>query len=947
MGLAFYNEGGRRLANTSGSEPAIHGGPYYGKPYFPRDVAGRRLKFTADEGGFPFWRAAAIGSASATNLIANPQFDTDATGWTGVTRLNLGGMFGTGGCGYVQDSAVATADLDGYYTYNKGSAIGTTGFAFCFWMRASVDVGTVYPANKTSIKLRIEDGAGVTVFKSASYREVHVEDGWVFGVLVTAVNIAWTGNIIKCGLEFQTSTGTNKPLIAIDGAALYQQAGSNDHARGQTYPPSTAHLDYPGIDIAYSTREGFLTAFCFPATSPRTSDYVGADINIASDPWTILQFGTGSQFKPRIRLNRILGGDGWVVTFGIGATTALGTITLTGWPHCALHIVLSWSASKVRCGVRGYFKPMEYGLTSNIATTEIDADHTRFADAGTSLLYVGGSDSSSDFDGWIWDVNFGNREFALAEVEGVLLHGPGPYTGTVAWAPLESNTQLVLVEAVSFHRGGPLGLARSSYAPASGLVAVAGSGLPTSDLSRSVTENVIDTFGIIGRLKDSQLTQRAISALSALFEQVHRNNEQGARYSSGVAFSMDTVQASHPKLRHFPAPRVLKSRLVWGNIDIDPRLTSFYGQQGVIWGTVRFERWGFWEGPLTRALLAKNRTLNPALSYTTANFRQSGSTNNPHFFEIPEGIVDGDLEAPCQAYFRSPVSSVLSRIRMARRSRGIPGDVVACYEAESASNTFGGTGGTVVVAAQSDGNVRSSTNTSNTAFDWIKFEVVDQDSDIPDWLFGEWRILAIIAPQAGASDEYYLRARVDMGAGFVGPYGPTVGSGICIGTPYSVLDLGIFRIPSASVPRIVGGLGATVQGLSVVLNIRKAAAGGGDIIYCDCIVLMPADEMYVQVDRNAFDVPVGSGSLLVSSTDGQAQAVMLDAADRFEDIGILRSRGVWVQPGRKNRFWLLVDKFVTSRYDSDPNAGVTVEISYTPRYLLLPSFEGGGGGGWA
>lgn len=965
MGLAFFSEQGRRVASTT-SAPIV-GGPYYGRPYWPRGQSGQRVHFVKDSGGLPMVAGALCGhTTDATNLCANPRFEAGTTGWSNVTRLQYGGMWGGGGCGYTFDQNRAAADLDGYYTYDKGSGIGTASVFFSVWARiCSLDSPGYLDTGSVSAKVRIEDNTAATIWKTTAYRKLYASDGWVLlSIMIT--NTAWVGNILKCGLEFQTTATGRSIYVALDGAFL--SVGTTDalNYRGFAYHDgsfpqsawsgatdaststvsSARYLTYPLTDVPWSTREGFLSAFCFIPTSPLLADWPVPAVS-GNHHHFLLDIEELSKFNCYAYFSKRPSADGWTLTFA--HRFAELDLDLTGWPMCPMHVILSWTDAGLFCGVRGYFDPAKYGLTSNIVTGTFYPDPQRFVEPASSISLIVGNSSllsaANAFEGYIWDLNIGNRGLGVAEIQGILQHGPGPYTGTVAWAPLDAGTALLLVDAVSFHGGGPLGLARASYAPQSGLVAVAGSGRPASDLTRAVTENVIDSFSIVGRLKDVQLTQRAISALSSLFEQVHRNNEQGARYSAGVAFSMDTLQPGHPTLRTFPAPKRLLSRLVWGNIELDARLTSHYGKRGVIWGTVKFERWGFWQGPQTRVMLAKDGASAPALTYTTDNFNNASGTSDAHYFEVPEGLVEGDLEAACQMYFRSPVSSVLSRIRLARRSRGIPGDVIACYEGESATNTFGGTGGTVVAAAQSGGNVRSSTATGAAFFDWIKFQIVNEDSAIPDWLFGEWRILAVVSPQIGGTDLLSLRARVDMGGGFTGAYGPTVGTGITTGTEYHVLDLGIFKLPPASIPKNLGTVGGSAQGVAVTLQV-KCPVGSWDI-YCDCIMLMPADEMYVQVDRNGSDVAVGSGSLLVSSTEGQEQAVMLDASDRFEDIAILRARGVYVQPLRKNRFWLLIDKWVSTRYDSDPAGGATVELYYTPRYLLLPSYEGGSGGSWA
>lgn len=972
MGLAFVTETGKRISPTTDNAPIV-GGPYYGRAYYPRDQSAQRVHFVRDRGGLPFDQAALTGPSGVTNLIQNPRFETGTTGWTGVTRMPYGGMWGAGGCGKIGDLDTTLAEIDAYYTYDRGSALSTDEFFFGVWARipAAAD-GVNYDTDSISIKLRMQDTAGSPLTaKTQSYRQIKAADGWVW-LTLSSRGQSWTGNVLNVGIEFKITSASAGGLF-LDGAILVAY-GAVAHANGVAYHDGTMtssawsgsadastttvatrrDIVWPIANIPYSTREGFLSAFCFPANSPDlTIDFNATSTKSALG--IVAYFGSyaGGSFQSSLSLSSgtSTNANGWTISGGVGPNFGF-TNNLVGWPRCVYHMIVSWSERGAAFGVRGYFDPADYSLDTNVYTASSSSDVDQTLDATTGILSVGSKQSDATaFNGYVWDVNVGNRGLSTTEIQGMLKHGPGPYTGTVAWAPLNSDTNLLLVEAVSFHADGPLGIAEAGYAPQSGLVAVSGGGRPNADLTRATTQNVTDSFSFVGRGNDVQLTHRSISDLSRLFENVHRNNEQGARYKSFVAWSMDPLQLNHPTLRNFPAPRQVRSGLVSGNIEMDPRLAGFYGRHGNIWGTVRFERWGLWQGPRTQLLLAKNNTSVPALTFATDNFNNASSTTDSNYFEVPEGMVEGDLEAPCLVYFRSPGAGNTARIRMARRSRGVPADVVAIYEGEAAANIFAGLGGTVAAAAQSGAAVRSITDLDSTdgSVSWIIFEIIDQNSTLPDWLFGEYRVLVWVnAASVLSASDISFRGRVNMGDGFSGSWGEWITPAEIITTNYQAQDLGIFRIPPVQIPlrqTLTSGAGAG-QGLGFTLQVKRNTAGT-TTLNCDCMMLLPCDENYVQIDRNNLTAATTGNNSMVSALLGEESAVETDASDRFTDIAIMRTRGVYIQPGRPNRYWLMVDTHDGTRYATDETSGATVTMYYTPIYLLLPSYEGGGGGGWA
>jgi hypothetical protein len=942
MGLAFYGDNGKRIPSTT--SPPNHGGPMLGMPFFPRDASGQRLLWTPDIGGLPFWRCAALGRSSITNLIANPSFDTNTTGWTGVTRLPYGGLWGVPGCGIIADLTTASADLDANYTYNKGSALGSKSFTFGCWGRIATDDSSIVAIAKTRLKLRIEDTGG-NIRRTAAYRQLRVEDGWVSMVLTTEL-VAWSGNILNVGFEFETAAGTSYVQVAIDGAYLVEEV-DEESAHGHAYPISTAGVQWPLVNIPFSIREGFLSCFFFPATSPWVADYAGTfQSTVFMTQQTLMQFGSTLGFQPIVAMRRInsgVGGYQFIAVIGtaVGADPGI-SLDLLGWPQCVLHVVLGWLNGKACLAIKGYFDPADYGLTSNVAGSDINVDYGQLTDVpSNNSFYLGGN--TTRFCGWAWDFNLGSRGLNSSEALGILAHGAGPYTGTVAWAPLESGTQLRLVDAVSFHPGGPLALARSSYAPQSGLVNISGGGSPAGDLSRSTTENVRDTFGIVGKRRDVQQSLRAVSQLGRILEHTHRTNEQSAKYRSTVLWSFSAEQVPHLVLKTFPAPRRLQSQLIWGNVAIDPRLTSPAGQKGQMWGTLEFERWGFWEGPQTQLPLQKNHAATPALTYTTENFNNVGSTTDSNYFEVPEGVIEGDLESPCIVYLANPVGTIGSRYRIARRSRGIPGDVSLIFEAEAAGNSFPqGTGATVVSANQSGGNVRSLTDlASGNTFDAIQFQLLASGTAIPDWFYGEYRALVWVRDSVGLVGTVRFRARVQTGS-FLGAWSQWITPAAVPSTGgYMPVDLGLFKVPEFVVPIVQN----PSQQISLLLQVNRIS-GATTTLNFDCLMLLPADENYVQTDRNLSDVATGAGTLLISAMPGEEQALMLDGSGNVQDISLLRTRGLFVQPWRKNRLWLLVDTFNTGIFQTNPDSGSTVSLYYRPRHLLMPSFEGGGGAAW-
>lgn len=967
MGLAFFGETGARIADEAGTAPII-GHPGIGRAYFPRDQSAQRVHFVRDRGGVPFDKCMMTGSAS-TNLINNPRFESGTTGWTNVTRVPYGGMWGSGGCGRFTDQNEASADMDAYYTYNRGSALGSDRFFFGLWIRSVVTAGGDIEEAQFSIKLRMQDTAGTpTTVKNQSYTKIKATDGWVWCSL-GAYNQTWTGNILWVGIEVKVDVGADSPYLFIDGAILCAATGDADFPAAVPYhdgsmtgsawsggaDASTStvaairHAQYPITDIPYSPREGYMSIFCFPADSPdRDTDYDAAPGGIASYG-VVATIGIDNSFHPLLSLApKSSGTNGWTVTGFVGGGS--NSFNLDNWPRCCYHLVISWSTSSVVVGVKGYFDPVAYGLSDNIhvAATESEWVHV-LDDDGTGKLYIG-SNGTIAFNGFVSDFCLGNRGLAQDEVEGILKHGAGPYSGTVAWAPLDTNQTLLLVDCVSFHAGGPLAIQEGGYSPQSGLVASSSGGRPSGQLTRTSTENVIDEVAVVGRQNDIQRMHRAIDDASRVFDLAHRNNIGGSRFQSGVVWAMDPVQKGHATLYNFPAPLPLRSKLFWGNVNLEPRLASVYGRRGNIWSSIRFERWGFWQAPLQKLLLAKNNTSTPASTFAVVNHNSASSTTDSNYFEVPEGLAEGSLLGPCLVYLRDPPSSTADRVRLAKRARGIPEDATTIFEAESANNTFGdgGSGSNQADTTRSGDSVRQWATVADAGGgDWIEFEIVNSDTAIPQWIYGEWRALVPIKVTDAATASFDFKAKVKLGTSFAGTYSDAVTVAVPNNSAWRIIDLGIFRLPPIDPSLFLENVAGGSHGISFVFNITNNS-GGTRTIQCDCLMLFPADEMYCQVDRNASGAAVGAGGIAISSLGGRETAGILDASDRLEDLAILRTGGVYLSPGGPNRFWIAVDTYSAgdSEYQNDGESGATVELHHVPRHLLLPSYTLGGGGGW-
>lgn len=966
MGLAFCHEIGKRVAPASTANHQILGGPGFGRPYLPMDISLSRQSFVPDGGGIPLQSGLFCGPETLINLCSNPRAAANATGWTNTTRYVAGGMWGSGGCFAIADQDNTAAALDGYYTYAKGSAIGTAPYCVTAWARVlsstGIDSGRsdLLDDKAVSFKLRMQDGNASHIIKTANYRKIRASDGWVPIMLSTGdTPPAWFGDDLKFGPEFQAQTAATKisSILLLDGVCLVNSAspamyfdgsfsgctwtGASDASTSDVGDIHSASYDLS--NVPFNPRDGYVSLFTFLAASPSADDYASA----GSIGYTLANLGLDTaKFRAAISGLRTYVNNEIYLQADLGTGSSTVIHQLTGWPQCALHVILAWNRDYFTFGIKGYFDPVRYGLTSNVAISTGRVSPGLLLPTGANAYLEIGQIASIGANCAIWNVCVGKTGPGRDEVKGMLLHGPGPYTGTVFFVPFEEDGNAILCESASCHLGGAFGHAEGGYAPVSGLVTATASGSqPGGELARASTQNVSETISVVGRLHDVQQNLSGISRISQLFEMIHRDGQsRSGPWRSWVYWAYSSLQYGHPALSTFPAPRQVKSGLVSGDLELSPRITGIHGIKGVSWSILRFERWGYWLGPMRRVFLAKNAAGTPAFTFAHQNLNTASSTTDSNYFEVPEGLVDGDLEAPALIYVRAPSGGAnLGRIRIARRSRGIPADCTFILEAEAAANTILAGGAEVVDASASGGKTRSLAIVAGAPVNMIQFEAVDHNVAIPDWIYGHWRLITLVKMTGGGPDPI-MKARVDVGA-TAGAWGEAMQPAISNGGVWFSVDLGIFRIPPVDVPSVLRSVGGSAHGLSIVLNVDVSVS---DTVFVDAVLLFPADENYVQADRSTTAAVATTGGMAISALEQREGAYTLAVADEIEDVAVLYSRALYLQPGRPNRLVMLTEYTSGSNptFRVDQNGGSTISLYYTPRYLLMPSYESGGGASW-